>query len=100
MTMASNNRNDRFNSSSGNGSDSFQERNEHVRGFHESRLCGLGTMAQKHDKLTHSEAMRAFRLAHPENWRQWGHGVSELRAALLLLPLIREVVLVSRYWQN
>ncbi len=53
----------------------------------------------EHSFQEHNERMRAFRLAHPKNWKQWGQNTSEVQGSLLALAPIREVVLV-RYWQN
>lgn len=75
MAIVWNNRNDWFNSSTANGGDSFQE---------------------------HNQLMRAFHLAHPENWRQWGHRIPEVQGGLLALAsigLIWEGV-PARYSQN
>lgn len=54
----------------------------------------------------HNQRMIAFRLAHPENWQQWGQNASKVQDAsevqyeeLLALVPMREVVL-ARYLQN
>lgn len=71
-----NNRDYQFDSNGGNGRGSFQVHNQH---------------------------MKAFRLAHPNNWRQWGHTVPKVQegpsAPIVTVPLQR-VLPVSRYWQN
>ena len=75
MTTASNNRNDWFNRSSGKGRDSFQE---------------------------HNQRMRAFRLAHPSNWRQRGHRVPEVQQGLptLVRTALLQGVVLARYSAN
>jgi len=75
MTMASNNRNNQFNLTSGNGRSSFQE---------------------------HNQRMKAFRLAHPNNWRQWGRKtvVVTERLPALVLPIILQRARLSTYSPN
>ena len=75
MAIVWNNKKEQFNSSGGNGSDSFQE---------------------------HNQRMRAFQLAHPENWKQRGHKVSEVRESILTLglPALTPRVTLARYSPN
>ena len=66
MAMASNSKKDRLDSNSKDSKDSFQE---------------------------HNQRMKAFRLAHPDNWKRGGHRVPEeqegLPALVPTLPLPR-----------
>ena len=75
MTKVWSDRNSWFSSSVTNGSDSFQE---------------------------HNRRMRAFRIAHPKNWKQWGQRVSEVPAGLLtLVPIaLMQGALLASYSPN
>jgi hypothetical protein len=74
--MVSKDRNNWFNLSGGNVRDHFQE---------------------------HDRCMRAFRLAHPRDWRRWGRRMPEAREKLPALGptvlLLREAV-IARYMPN
>jgi len=59
-----------------------------------------------HSFQEHNQRMIALRLAHPENWQQWGQNASKVQDAsevqleeLLVLVPLREVVL-TRYSLN
>ncbi len=47
---------------------------------------------KSHHFQEHNQRMRAFRLSHPNNWRQWGYRVLEVEegspvpASTVLLP--------------
>ncbi len=84
-------RSDWFNSSVINSRGHLQACNECLR-----------LLRKSYDFQEHNQRMRAFRLAHPKNWVQWGQRVSEVQENLLtLLPiaLMRGVVL-ARYSPN
>ena len=90
MTGAQNNRNGDFDLKAGNSKGSFEEHNERMRAF---RLTHPNNWRQEHN-----QRMKAFRLAHPNNWRQWGHKVSKVQEGLpALVPtvLLRRVVLAA-----
>lgn len=61
-----------------------------------------------HSFQEHNQRMIAFRLAHPDNWQQWGQNASKVKVQdasevqqeeLLVLVPMREVVL-TRYSRN
>ena len=86
-----NSRSDWFNSSVTNGRDYLQAYGECMKLFRKAR-----------DFQEHNQRMRAFRLAHPKDWKQLGHRVSQIQENPLALPpiaLIRKLVL-ARYSLN
>ena len=47
---------------------------------------------KSHHSQEHNQRMRAFRLSHPSNWRQWGERVLEVQADS---PIPASTVLLS-----
>ena len=75
MAIVWDDRNNGSNPSTGNSQDCFQE---------------------------HNQRMKAFRLAHPGNWRQWGRSVPEVQEGLqaLVSTVLLPGVLLETYSPN